>query len=520
MPALLKRCLGVLLLAGLVFAAFNLTILDDNPAGTDLDATHANSGGDTREVATVAGVDTEPFRHSVRNLVLICIDTVRADSFTRLAASTRDALKGWEEEALIFSQARTPAPWTLPTLGSVFTGLWPVQHGLDMQFEIKPGSPPEFSPTTMRQNVTTLAMAARKEGLETVVISASGWTAYPQFGFGVQRGFRSFHDFGARHYPRGTVSWQPMLETWRELIAGRSENTRSLDFLHFMEAHDWHLLDEEALDARIAEMSPARLALYRSLAPRNACADDALIYCKRFVVYLSAIVPLREAIAQVLETLQAKNLLQETAVMVFSDHGEEFADHADDGLDTKHGVFNDPKFASNFGHGHSLYEELLHVPLLVWHPDYEGKVIDDPVSLIDIAPTAARWLGLQGLSEQSEGWFLDDFDRLANNAGGRVIYSSSTISGEEVFSARQGDKKSIWYTEADQALYFDLEQDPLELQPLQDDDLVLGFDSHFLDYEQLRPLRAAPRASLTQKHLEDLQAIGYLQGVELEAEDE
>ena len=69
-------------------------------------------------------------RGSARNLLLICIDTVRADLFYNLGKVQKDSLSDWESSALVFEQAISASSWTLPSLGSVFTGLWPVQHGI------------------------------------------------------------------------------------------------------------------------------------------------------------------------------------------------------------------------------------------------------------------------------------------------------------------------------------------------------------------------------------------------------
>lgn len=446
-------------------------------------------------------------RAIVRNLLLICIDTVRADTFYALGELQDDRLAAWQDEALVFTQAQSTAPWTVPALASAFSGLWPVQHGAGTLPGVRKVSLADTPPALMRQDARTIAWAARRAGIDTNVISSSGWTFEAQNGVGINRGFDNFHKFAPSLETLGDVYWQPMVQKWSELIGAQGDDQRALNFVHFIEAHNWHLVTDAELDARIATFTAAQRANYRATAPEPACAEEASSMCRRYLVYAHAVGVLRDAVAQMLDTLKSTGGLGDTAVVVFSDHGEEFNDHAGDGRQpTKY------RKDAFFGHGHSLYQEQLHVPLLVWHPHERGRTIDTPVSLVDIAPSAARWMGLRLHARDSQGQQLHELP--AERSANRVLYASHVSEGEKQLAARQGDTKSIWYIGSDRSDFYDLAQDPAEQHSVPTNELVMQFDGHFLEHNQLKRKEVAESARFTDKQLKRLQSIGYLQGVD------
>lgn len=440
----------------------------------------------------------------VKNLLLICIDTVRADVFYGMGEAHKDAMSSWEERALVFEQASSTSSWTLPTLGSVFSGLWPPGHGLG-QF---PGVVAAFGaeiPSTLYKEVPLLAQVAERAGFQSTSISASAWTNTVFYSGGLVKGFKDVLKI--------EDGWQHILTSLIKVLAQQPEETPAINFLHLMEAHNWHLETEEQLEERIAEFSTEQHAIYVEIAPEQACENEGSLLCKRYLVYASAVQSLREAIATTLETLQERSLLDNTAVIVFSDHGEEFGDHAEDKRLLRDFPNNPDLFV---GHGHSMYQELLHVPLMAWHPQYAGATIQSPVSLVDIGPTAARWLGLEFKPTKWPGQFLDA--QLSEQSVGvqRVVYSSGISLGEQQISVRQGNKKSISYLASDNSDYYNLGNDPYELRPNATDQFVMRFDGHLLDYIESWPKKTPEKGELSDEQIRRLQSIGYLQGLEVE----
>jgi arylsulfatase A-like enzyme len=96
-------------------------------------------------------------------------------------------------------------------------------------------------------------------------------------------------------------------------------------------------------------------------------------------------------ISRILEALERREMLESSLVVVLSDHGEEFLDH----VESERGQGEDPRDLYGIGHGHSLYDELLHVPLL-WMGGAApaGQRIAEQFSLLDLMPTLSpRRLG-------------------------------------------------------------------------------------------------------------------------------
>jgi arylsulfatase A-like enzyme len=463
--------------------------------------------------------ETYSQRESTKNLLLICIDTVRADVFYKLGEGRKDALSAWQDSALIFEQAVAPGPWTVPSIASVLTGLWAEDHGAGKL----PGlvvSVFRDKPAILNKGVPLFAESAQKAGFRTTVVSASGWTLGPGTTLGYMSGFEESFPFET---PPEDTDWKPLVAKLTELLKQQAENTSNLYFLHLMDAHNMHwasmndvwlrdMSPKEALEPYLHALSAQQRAHYLEIAPPGICEDEQSVYCKLYLIYTSGVSATRDAIAATLETLQEEGLLDDTVVIVFSDHGEEFGDHAEDGrLAVAAAV-------PYFGHGQSLYQELIHVPLMIWHPEYEGMEIKQPVSLVDIAPTAARWLDFDFLPDQWSGRYLDDYLHPAAENIDRVIYASGISGGEIKVSAQQGIRKSIWNLVSDQTQYYDLATDPHELNSESTDKLVLHFDGLFLDHMLEAQDNELETGLLSEEQIRRLRSIGYLQGVDAGAD--
>jgi len=111
---------------------------------------------------------------SVKNLLLICMDTVRADTFYGLGDAQKDALSAWQDRALVFEQATSTSSWTVPALGSVFSGLWASEHGAGRFPGVIATIGKEW-PSAMYKEVELFPQIAQENGFNTAVISASGW---------------------------------------------------------------------------------------------------------------------------------------------------------------------------------------------------------------------------------------------------------------------------------------------------------------------------------------------------------
>jgi len=434
------------------------------------------------------------------NLVLICIDTVGARNF--FSERIDDALSARLGSAQQYRQASSVSSWTIPAVASTLTGIYPIQHQAG-QFQQQPANLKVDLPSALGDSAHTLAEMLAEQGFH-----ARGFSAHPWFSakFGLEQGFSQIN------YRRG---WQKVTAVFREWLdqlqrEAPEQPQRFFAYLHFMEAHNWHLKNRAELDERLAEVSPELRTQLLEDASSAACADPNSTICQRNLVYNLAVRELRATVAAIMSELETRGLLGDTLVMLYSDHGEEFWEHK-----AEHEQRDDHRKFHGVGHGHSLYQELLHVPLLAWHPGYSGTVRQDLVSLIDVVPTALAWLGIEHDGDPLPGMLLPAGDEpQRNDAAPRTLYASGIAYGSEAIAAREGFLKSILYYPDEHFEYFDLSQDPGERRPVQSDSLTMRSDVLTGDYIDMKKEALAAAPELDSQMLEHLKSIGYLQGVE------
>jgi arylsulfatase A-like enzyme len=339
--------------------------------------------------AIAALPESEPGR---MNVLLLVMDTVRADrlSLYGYPRDTSPNLKRIARQGIRFDQARSTAPWTLPSHASMFTGLWPHETGVS-----------ESQP--LDQTHPTLAEFLAGRGYLTAGFVANTYFCNSWFGLG--RGFAHYEDF---HDEDVAIS---VTEALRTSALGRSavrlarmplggERPRKtaasinddflewLDeqtpkrpffvFLNYFDAHAPYRVPEgwDRHFGRQAETSEETAILdewesrpKQDVPERNTTlARDAYDDC---LGYLDA------QIGKLFDALASRDLLRNTLVIITSDHGEELGEH---GL---------------FGHGRSLYGQEVHVPLLIMQPGGPaGWVVTDPVSMRDLPATIVGLLGL------------------------------------------------------------------------------------------------------------------------------
>ena len=338
--------------------------------------------------AAPAGRDGRP------NVVLISLDTVRPDHLGvyGYAKPTSPRLDAFARDAVVFTQARAQAPWTLPSHASLFTSLLPSHARVE---DINQRLP---------DDVTTLAAQLAGAGYRTAALVNDGQM---KAHWGLNRGFAEWREFPV-DTPAGACD-----AITREALAWlarapAADTPPFFLFLHYFDAHDPYeappafrqrfgvtltgeqtqqllahhrapsdeLLDKDEI-ARIQadygftdEQMQQELAKYR---PRNFDLRDAALMAQLQAAYDAEIAWLDDEVGKLLAALPANTL-----VVIFSDHGEAFEEHG------------------WMGHGATLHEEEIRVVLLMRPPAARaGQRCDAPVMLLDVAPTILRQCGVQ-----------------------------------------------------------------------------------------------------------------------------
>ncbi len=376
------------------------------------------------------------------NVLLIILDTVRAASLSlwggRAATPNLDALAA---AGVRFDRAISPAPWTLPAHASLFTGLWPHEHGADWR-------------TPLDDRAPTLAQILGRNGYRTGGFVAN--LIYTSREHGLDRGFQVYRDY--RRSPGAILraaSLGQMLATativrrvtgYRD-VAGRKTasevNHEFLDwerednarpwfaFLNYFDAHSPYLPKAPYAGRYSAALPPRRFDLHRYWSVEGGIGDwDALsqgeVEAER-AAYEEAITELDHDIGTLLDELRRRGSLDSTLIIVTSDHGELFGEH------------------DTHSHGNSLYWRTIHVPLVIAWPGRlpEGRRVADAVSLRDL-PATILGLAVPHSPTRLPGTSLES---LFNAAGAAAPLTLTEVSVER-FSAdeppmRNGSLQSL-----------------------------------------------------------------------------
>lgn len=373
-----------------------------------------------------------------RHVLLILIDTLRADKLSPYAPDTRvqtPQLAEFVRGATTFGHAHSQENWTKPSVATLLTSLMPWEHTATQHESVLPRS------------VEMLPEVLQDEGFQTASFICNGFVS-DRFGF--RQGWDSYRNYIREG--RRTRS-QFVAADVLEWLDGRDEEKPFFLYVHTIDPHVPYRPPNEILslygdvdyrgpinfrrDSTLLEnVKLGNLRLNgRDRAHLQALYDGEITYHDRHF-------------GSIIDGLRSRGLLDDTMVVITSDHGEEFWDHG------------------SVGHGHSVYEELLHVPLFVRMPGDLPQRINSPVGLIDIMPTILEALG-QDVPERLSGRsFLGELTgqerQREQGAGGTV---SGFMENWRAFSV--GRWKLIERPRGRSAIY-DLQEDPGEQSAIRD----------------------------------------------------
>jgi hypothetical protein len=358
------------------------------------------------------------------------------------------ALDALARESLVFERAWTNAPYTLPAHMSLLTGQFPSVHGVvDPSQRASPG------------RTRLLAEILAERGYATAAFTGGGYMAWC---FGFARGFERYGCVDPLLDPASPriaelIAAAPDVDAESVRADGLGEVIQWLGerkgapfflFLHTYAAHEFDPPDEDLLALGYAERSESDsdvrelLSLGAGLAWRSESVQKRR---RLHELYAGAVHQADAGVGRVLDALRSLGLFERTLVVVVSDHGKEIGDH------------------DFVGHGHTLYEELLRVPLLVRVPGALPGRVAEPAMLVDIVPTVLAHLDL-GLPRGSGGVNLLgplDAERPLYAEVDAVVAKWALLEGERKTIVTPQGAGSVLEPGAPLEAY-DLARDPLE----------------------------------------------------------
>jgi arylsulfatase A-like enzyme len=351
------------------------------------------------------------------NVLVVVVDTLRADRLPFYGCEENNApfLEEWAARSVVFEQAWSTSSWTAPATASLFTGVYPVQHGVHLgvkAFELLRRGGAKMELDRIPEALETLPELFRSLGYRTFGVSDNPNIAKAQ---GFAAGFDHFENFSYA----GADRVNAVLASWEAEI---SEAEPWFVYLHYMDPH-------QPYHARRPWHRPPPAKDRHSI---NGAAYDSEIG------WVDA--HLREAFGQLAVGAS-------TLVVFTSDHGEEFGDHG------------------GSGHRFKLYSELTRIPMFVHHPGVAPRRVRADVSIVDLLPTLRSILGLPA-SEQDAGIDLTTlYEEGDERPEERAIFASRTTGVTWKRSVVRGGYKLILTRPGGTELY-DLQSDPGEQRNL------------------------------------------------------
>jgi len=303
------------------------------------------------------------------NIIIVGIDTLRADHLGCYGYSlnTSPAIDFIAKNGALFEQAISQSSWTLPSFTSIFTGLYPFNHKVEHQSDI------------LNPKVPTLQKTLGSLGYFTAAYTNGGYiTKWLDWDKGFDVFVQNNHHGGGNH----SFSFADYKE---QLFKFLSQKNLPPFFL-FIHSYDCHAYYDSAPE------------IYRQMFTSNYYKDTNNLKKRRFAdyylkkvadkvtkedtehiigLYDSEIRYFDNLLKEMINLLKKQKLMQNTYIIITSDHGEEFKDHG------------------SFGHNHTLYNELVHIPLIIQGPGIPRKTrIKEKVRSIDIFPTIFDIIGV------------------------------------------------------------------------------------------------------------------------------
>lgn len=383
---------------------------DPAPAGGEADA--------TLDYVFLGAPRVGSHRSDAPTVVMVFIDTLRPDAMS-LYGYERDTTAPLDErlaDAAVFTNARSIAPWTLPSARTALTGRKPEDWGQSVPL------PQRF----------------HEQGAPTAFLAGN---IYLSTQFGLDRGW-DLHR---------VELWPSADDVTDDAIAwlDAHEGMGGLLQVHYMDPH-LPYLEPATHRSRYADAGPGTLREQFHLSDvrklGNRIDDDTKQWIRDR--YDNNIRYTADAVARLLDRLGDDDI-----VVLYSDHGEEFFEH------------------TGFEHGHTLFDELLRVPLVVKAPGLKGGRNDTPVSLLDVAPTLTELADVDPLPE-AEGWSLVPLIEGDGDAvkafEARPLGFGRTLYGDDAWGLVH---KGMKYTTAQGAeALFNLALDPAEVTSLSSHD--------------------------------------------------
>jgi arylsulfatase A-like enzyme len=429
--------------------------------------------GNVESRATGEVVFKPGYKCSKSSVILISIDTLRADHLGCYGyeKQTTANIDQFSKECVLFKNTIVQAPSTEPSHASIFTSMLPSGHGAFFTMKQK-----------IADNVKTMAEIFKENGYATASFNG-GAQLSAEFGF--DRGFDK-HESSKGNFMSKVNAAKPWLI--------KKKGQKFFLFLHTYETHHPYTPRPEYLEMFdknykgqlpqdisgeiLTDINEGRLKITEADKQHIINAYDAEIYS------------MDKAFKALVDFLKKNGLYDKTIIIFTSDHGEEFGEHGMMGW-----------------HSHTLYDELLKVPLIIKFPDsaYASSTVEAQVRSIDILPTVLDVLGIAA-PEGIEGVSLTKWFSSKKSIPLLSVSEQDTEGIRHPSAIRSRQWK--YYDNLIHKLLFDLQADPLEQKPLKGGGNLAEQLEEILDRQATKG--TSKKTEINPDTIKRLKSLGYI----------
>jgi len=293
----------------------------------------------------------------MKNIILITIDTLRADMLGTYGSTygLTPFMDSLSDSMVIFSNPYATGPYTQSSFQGILASEYYLEYGKEKK---------------LNKDKTLISEPLKNAGVYTAGFHSN---AYLSYFFGYNKGWEIFYD-----------SMQDDVSDMYPFIRGGEINNKVKGFLtnfsfskplflwvHYMDVHEPYIAEEDYLakiDPSIKLTKDEMFAMFKDVVlPRDVSDSKKVDILKK--LYMAKIAETDMYLKELFAIFQSHNLLDNSTIIITSDHGDEFTEHG--------GLSHDGK----------MYKELINVPLLVYNGSFHPSIVDKPVSLIDLPPT-------------------------------------------------------------------------------------------------------------------------------------
>ncbi|MDE0903900.1 MAG: sulfatase [Planctomycetota bacterium] len=426
-----------------------------------------------------------------QQVVLVVCDTLRADHLSLYGYSrpTSPNLEQLAQESTVYHRAQAAAPWTLPSHASIFTGLYPSEHGArtwsgdDLKDLRDKGWSEGNNVGPLAAHHTTLAELFQAHGWATGAVVAN--VAYMHERYGIAQGFDSYQR------QRGPV--EEITRRALQFIEAHKHESFFL-FVNLMDTHrPYNVRPHPPIPDRSSDGNLLKRLVPLILDPNASASPELLDALKD--QYDTAIANLDEGLGDFFQTLRKDGLYDNMCLMVTSDHGEFLGEH------------------DLIEHSKDVYQGTLHVPLIVKAPG-QTKRMDDhdwighvhlPGLILDALNHSETDSPLRSHWPRRDGVLSENYDSRVHDL--RAPWGDRFRRSRRVLVS--GSLKTILSSDGNHETY-NLLEDPQENLPLMADETQTKHQESAL--ESFGGLKMAPpggAVELDEEAMRAMEQLGY-----------